>query len=129
MFNRMVEHSQDDLDRVFSAVADPTRRAILASLKNKSATIGEIASSFPVSLNAVSKHVMVLERAGLIRRQVRGREHICSLDAGPLRQATAWLEHYRQFWQVRLDALEDYVARKMEMKIAKKGVPAHGKSH
>ncbi len=129
MFNRMVEHPQDYLDRVFSAVADPTRRAILASLRNKSATIGEIAGSFPVSLNAVSKHVMVLERAGLIRRQVRGREHICSLDAGPLRQATAWLEHYRQFWQVRLDALEDYVARKMEMKIAKKGVPAHGKSH
>ncbi len=125
----MVEHPQDYLDRVFSAVADPTRRAILASLRNKSATIGEIAGSFPVSLNAVSKHVMVLERAGLIRRQVRGREHICSLDAGPLRQATAWLEHYRQFWQVRLDALEDYVARKMEMKIAKKGVPAHGKSH
>jgi len=129
MFNRMVEYSQDGLNRVFSAVADPTRRAILASLRNKSATIGEIASSFPVSLNAVSKHVMVLERAGLIRRNVHGREHVCSLDAGPLRDATAWLEHYRQFWEVRLDALERYVARKMKMKMAKKGAPAHGKSH
>jgi DNA-binding transcriptional ArsR family regulator len=129
MFNRMVEYSQDGLNRVFSAVADPTRRAILASLRNKSATISEIASSFPVSLNAVSKHVMVLERAGLIRRSVHGREHVCSLDAVPLRDATAWLEHYRQFWEVRLDALERYVARKMKMKMAKKGAPAHGKSH
>ena len=74
MFNRMVEYSQDGLNRVFSAVADPTRRAILASLRNKSATISEIARSFPVSLNAVSKHVMVLERAGLIRRSVHGRD-------------------------------------------------------
>lgn len=127
MFNRMVEHSQDELNRVFSAVADPTRRAILASLRNKSATISEIASSFPVSLNAVSKHVMVLERAGLIRRSVQGREHVCSLEAGPLRDATSWLEHYRHFWEVRLDALERYVARKA--KTAKRGAHAHGKSH
>ena len=127
MFNRMVEHSQDGLNRVFSAVADPTRRAILASLRNKSATITEIASSFPVSLNAVSKHVMVLERAGLIRRSVQGREHICTLEARPLRDATVWLEHYRHFWEVRLDALERYVARKA--KTVKKGAHAHGKSY
>ena len=127
MFNRMVEHSQEGLNRVFSAVSDPTRRAILASLRNKPATITEIASSFPVSLNAVSKHVMVLERAGLVRRNVQGREHVCSLEAGPLQDATAWLDHYRQFWEVRLDALEQYVGRKM--KAAKKGAPPHGKSH
>jgi len=127
MFNRVVEHSQDELNRIFSAVADPTRRTILASLRNKSATITEIASSFPVSLNAVSKHVMVLERAGLIRRSVQGREHVCTLEARPLRDATAWLEHYRHFWEVRLDALERYVAPKA--KTAKKGAHAHGKSH
>lgn len=127
MFNLMVECSQDMLNRVFSAVADPTRRAILASLRNKPATITEIASSFPVSLNAVSKHVMVLERAGLVRRDVHGREHVCSLNARPLRDATAWLEHYRQFWEVRLDALERYVARKA--KTVKKGGHAHDKSY
>ena len=127
MFNRMVECSQDGLNRVFFAVADPTRRSILAKLRNKSATISEIARAFPVSLNAVSKHVMVLERAGLIRRNVQGREHICSLNAGPLQDATAWLDHYRHFWEVRLDALERYVARKA--KTAKRGAHAHGKFH
>lgn len=127
MFNRMVEYLHEPLSRVFSAVADPTRRAILQALAENPATITEIAKPFPVSLNAVSKHVMVLERAGLIRREVQGREHLCSLEAGPLQDATAWLEHYRQFWEVRLDALERYVARKM--KRAKKGATAHGKSH
>jgi DNA-binding transcriptional ArsR family regulator len=123
MFNRMVEYPQDMLNRVFSAVADPTRRAILASLRSKPATITEIASSFPVSLNAVSKHVMVLERAGLVRRNVQGREHVCSLNAAPLQDATAWLDHYRQFWEVRLDALE------RKMKAVKRGATAHGESH
>lgn len=127
MFNQMVEHSPDGLNRVFSAVADPTRRAILASLRARPATITEIARLFPVSLNAVSKHVMVLERAGLVRRNVQGREHVCSLEAGPLQDATAWLDHYRQFWEVRMDALEHYVRRKM--KTAKKGAVARGKSH
>jgi DNA-binding transcriptional ArsR family regulator len=127
MFNRMVEYFQQGLNRVFSAVADPTRRAILASLRNKPATITEIARSFPVSLNAVSKHVMVLERAGLVRRNVQGREHVCSLNAAPLQDATAWLDHYRQFWEVRLDALEHYVKRKM--KAAKQGATKHGKSN
>lgn len=129
MFNRMVEYQnqQQVLDRVFAAVADPTRRAILAALAKKPATITEIAKPFPVSLNAVSKHVMVLERAGLVRREVQGREHVCSLQARPLEGATAWLDYYRQFWEFRLDALERYVARKM--KGAKRGASAHGKSH
>ena len=112
MFNRMVEYPRDALNRVFSAVADPTRRAILQALAQGSARITEIARPFPVSLNAVSKHVMVLERAGLVHRQVLGREHLCSLEPRPLREATEWLDHYRQFWEVRLDALERYVARK-----------------
>jgi DNA-binding transcriptional ArsR family regulator len=127
MFNRMVEYLQEELNRVFSAVADPTRRAILQLLAKNPATITEIAKPFPVSLNAVSKHVMVLERAGLVRREVQGREHFCSLEARPLQDAMAWLDYYRQFWEVRLDALERYVARKM--KRAKKGATTHGKSH
>ncbi|HYM11931.1 MAG TPA: metalloregulator ArsR/SmtB family transcription factor [Bryobacterales bacterium] len=104
----MVEYT-DELGRVFAAVADPTRRAILASLSRKPATVTEIARPFPVSLNAISKHLMVLERAGLVRREKLGREHYCSLEAQPLRRASAWLDHYRQFWEVRLDALERHV--------------------
>jgi DNA-binding transcriptional ArsR family regulator len=108
----MVEYSTVALDRIFSAVSDATRRAILETLAKKPATITELATPFPVSLNAVSKHVMVLERAGLIRREIHGREHLCWLEPQPLRKATAWLDEYRQFWNVRLDALEKYVARK-----------------
>ncbi len=130
MFNHMVEHSGDALDLVFSAVADPTRRAILQALSRRPATIGEIARPFPVSLNAVSKHVMVLERAGLVRREVHGREHLCRLEAHPLEDATAWLENYRQFWEVRLDALERYVSKKMKSakrNRARKGTITHAR--
>lgn len=120
----MVEHSPGaDLDHVFSALADPTRRAILRNLAERPATINEIAKPFPVSLNAISKHVMVLERAGLVRREVKGREHHCRIEAGPLCDANQWLAYYREFWEQRLDALELYVARKFK---AKKG-SAHGK--
>ena len=120
----MVEHTDSaELDRIFSALADPTRRAILRSLTRRPATINEIAEPFPVSLNAISKHVMVLERAGLLRREVKGRQHHCRIEARPLRQADAWMAHYRQFWDDRLDALAVYVEKKF--KAAKKG-KAHG---
>ncbi len=109
MFNHMVERHRDHLGDVFAAIADPTRRAIVQILARKPATIGEIARPFPVSFNAVSKHMMVLERAGLVHREIRGREHICRLRPLALRQANAWLEQYRRFWGVRLDALEAYV--------------------
>ena len=116
----MVEHSQSaELDRIFSALADPTRRAILRALTHRPATVNEIAEPFPVSLNAISKHVMVLERAGLVRRQIKGREHYCSIEPRPLRDADKWLQHYRQFWEQRMGALETYVRRKYQ---AKKGV-------
>jgi DNA-binding transcriptional ArsR family regulator len=121
----VVEYSQTSLNRVFSAVADPTRRAILRALEKNPAIITEIAKPFSVSLNAVSKHVMVLERAGLVRREIKGREHVCTLEPRPLRDATAWLDHYRQFWDVRLDALERYVAQKVKG-ATKKGA-AHGR--
>jgi DNA-binding transcriptional ArsR family regulator len=111
----MVEHSKSaELDRIFSALADPTRRAILQGLKRRPATINEIARPFPVSLNAVSKHVMVLERAGLLRRDIKGREHYCWIEPRPLREADEWLEHYRQFWEQRMDALQAYVAPKYQ---------------
>jgi DNA-binding transcriptional ArsR family regulator len=109
----MVEHSPDaELDRIFSALADPTRRAILRGLMRRPAAINEIAKPFPVSLNAISKHLMVLERAGLLRREIRGRKHYCWIEPRPLREADEWLEHYRQFWEQRINALEAYVARK-----------------
>jgi DNA-binding transcriptional ArsR family regulator len=111
----VVEYYQSaELDRVFSALADPTRRAILQALTRHPATINEIARPFPVSLNAVSKHVMVLERAGLVRREVKGREHYCWIEPQPLRDADVWLKKYEQFWEQRMDALEAYVARKFK---------------
>jgi len=107
----VVEYQQSaELDRIFSALADPTRRAILRALSRRPATINEIAKPFPVSLNAVSKHVMVLERAGLVHREVKGREHYCWIEPRPLREADLWLKKYEQFWEQRMDALEVYVA-------------------
>lgn len=121
----MVEHSQSaQLDRIFSALGDRTRRAILQRLMRRPATINDIAKPFPVSLNAVSKHVMVLERARLLHREIKGREHYCSIAPHALREAEAWLGRYRQFWEQRLDALEAYVRRTHH---AAKGRTHHGK--
>lgn len=94
------------LDHVYGALADPTRRAILRRLAKGEANVGGVAGEFPMSFNAVSKHVKVLERAGLVRRRVRGREHLLSLEPGPLKDAARWLERYQEFWETRLDALE-----------------------
>ena len=123
----MVEYQQTTgLDRVFSALADPTRRAILRALTQSPSTITEIARPFPISFNAVSKHVMVLERAGLVHREIKGREHYCWIDPDPLAEANLWLEHYRRFWEQRLDALQVYVAHKF--KSSRKG-KVDGKLH
>ncbi len=97
------------LSRVYGAIADPTRRAILGLLAQGDATVGDLAGRFPVTFNAVSKHVKVLERAGLVGRSVVGREHHLHLRPGPLREATTWLERYRGFWEGRLAALEEYL--------------------
>jgi DNA-binding transcriptional ArsR family regulator len=101
----MVERAEP-LDAVFAALSDPTRRAILRRLRKATATVSEIAAPFDVSLNAISKHVMVLERAGLIRRERIGREHHLALRAVPLETASAWLVDYREFWDTRLDRME-----------------------
>jgi DNA-binding transcriptional ArsR family regulator len=94
------------LDLIYAAIADPTRRAILRRLARGDANVGDLAGRFPISFNGVSKHVKVLERAGLVARSVRGREHLLRLRAAPLRDAAEWLAHYRGFWEARLDALE-----------------------
>ncbi len=107
------------LDAAFSAMADPTRRAILARLALADARVTEIAGDFPVSLNAVSKHIKMLERADLVRRTVQGRDHILSLNAGAMADAAEWIEYYRQFWEDRLAALEAFVTTKRSN--AKKG--------
>ena len=100
------------LDQVYGALADPTRRAILGVLADGEASVGSLAERFPISLNGVSKHVKVLERAGLVERTVQGREHRLRLNAEPLREASMWLEHYRTFWDARLGALEAFLLEK-----------------
>ena len=104
----MVEDQR--LDETFAALADPTRRRILARLREGPLRVTEIAAPFDMSLNAVSKHLKQLERARLVRRDVRGRDHYLRLDAGPLSAATEWTASYRQFWETRLDALEHLLA-------------------
>ena len=106
----MVEYSVVRLSRTFGALADPTRRAILARLRTGSLRVTEIAAPFDMSLNAVSKHLKSLERARLVRREVRGREHYCSLEARPLSEAAEWRSVYRELWEKRLDALEQLLA-------------------
>ena len=99
------------LDQVYGAIADPTRRAILGILAEGEVNVGSLAERFPISLNGVSKHVKVLERAGLVERTVHGREHRLRLNAEPLRKASMWLEHYRTFWDSRLSALEAFLLK------------------
>src|SRR5688500_5304467 len=98
----------DRLSTIFAALADPTRRAILARLAEGDATVSELAEPFPISLPAISRHLKVLEQAGLIARSRSAQWRSSSLQAEPLREATAWMDHYRRFWDdnfTRLDAL------------------------
>lgn len=112
IFTHMDEYKSARLDGVFNALCDPTRRAILARLTGADARVTEVASDFPISLNSVSKHIRMLERAGLVRRSIVGRDHVLSLNAVPLAEAQAWIEKYRHFWEGRLAALEQYVTNK-----------------
>jgi len=101
--------SPDRLSITFSALADPTRRAILARLASGAASVGELAEPFAMSLPAVSKHLKVLEHAGLIRRGREAQWRPCQLEAGPLKDAADWLELYRRFWEQSFDRLGDYL--------------------
>jgi DNA-binding transcriptional ArsR family regulator len=105
----MVNHGAARLDRIFAGLADPTRRAILARLATGEKTISDLASRFDMSLPAVSKHVRVLERAGLARIRRDGRARRTALVAAPLREAGDWIEHYRRFWDFQLDQLAAYL--------------------
>jgi DNA-binding transcriptional ArsR family regulator len=101
--------SEDRLSATFAALADPTRRAILARLARGETSVGELAQPFAMSLPAVSKHLKVLERAGLIRRGRAAQWRPCRLDAGPLKDAAGWIEHYRRFWDESFDRLDAYL--------------------
>ena len=107
----MSRHHEPDLDQIYGAIADPTRRAILAVLASGEVNVGNLADRFPISFNGVSKHVKVLERAGLVERTIRGREHRLRLNAGPLREAAQWLAHYGAFWATRLNTLEAFLLK------------------
>lgn len=118
IFNRMVEYQ---LDRVFGALADPTRRALLGHLAQGERTVSDLARPWRVSLNAISKHVKVLEGAGLVRRRVDGRIHHLSLRHDVLHDATEWLRYHQQFWSRSLDALAELAATTAP--------PAQGRKH
>jgi len=112
MINVMVKRSGTRaLDSTFSALADPTRRAMLARLAEGEATVGELARPHRISLPAVSRHIRVLEQAGLLVQQRDGRLRRCRLAAKPMREALDWMAHYRAFWEGRLDALERHLAK------------------
>ena len=100
---------EDRLSATFAALSDPTRRAILARLALSEASVSELAQPFAMSLPAISKHLKVLERAGLISRGRAAQWRPCRLDAGPLKDAAAWIEHYRRFWDESFDRLEAYL--------------------
>jgi DNA-binding transcriptional ArsR family regulator len=98
------------LDRVFAALADPVRRAILRRLDGRDLLVSEIAEPFAISLQAVSRHIQVLVRAGLVTQERTGRISRCSLDAGPIYQAAVWVNHYSKYWQAQFDTLAVWLA-------------------
>jgi len=106
----MVNHAAADLDTVFSALSDPTRRAILAQLATHEASVTELARPFRISLPGVHKHLRVLERAGLVAHTKQGRVRRCRLQARPMKTAARWIERYRRFWEHQFDALATYLA-------------------
>jgi len=101
--------SEDDLDRVFTALSDPTRRALLAQLARGSATVNELAAPHEISVPSISRHLATLQSAGLVVKSVDAQWRRCSLDAAPLRLIDAWLTPYRHFFESRLDRLENYL--------------------
>ena len=107
----MVEQSSVGLDRVFGALSDPTRRAMLRRLAGGARTVSELAEPFAMSFAAAAKHVKVLEQAGLLSRTIEGRSHRCRIEAGPLAAADRWLAYYERFWSLRLDDLEHALTR------------------
>jgi DNA-binding transcriptional ArsR family regulator len=116
----------DQLSATFAALADPTRRAILARLVSGDCSVTELAEPFDMSMPAVSKHLRVLERAGLITRGREAQWRPCRIEAGPLKQVADWAERYRHIWEARLDRLEDYL-QELQQKEKKHGRRKRGK--
>jgi DNA-binding transcriptional ArsR family regulator len=117
----MVEYETPQLDAVFHALGDATRRKMLRELANGERTVGQLAEPFAISLAAASKHIKALKHAGLIRREVRGRTHLCRLAPGPLANAHQWLSFYERFWTGRLDVLERLLREQDASQSPKKG--------
>lgn len=117
----MVEQNAAALDAVFRALSDSTRRAMLRDLAEGERSIGALAAPFEMSFAGASKHVKVLEQAGLVRRRITGRTHYCQLDAARLAEAEAWLRYYERFWTRRLDTLEALLKAEDERKREKEG--------
>src|SRR5262245_54553192 len=107
----MVNYSTRTLDRTFGALADPTRRKILERLSRGDARVTDLARRFSISLPAISRHVAVLERAGLLKRRREGRVHQLKLNSAPIQQAARWIDEYRRFWEGSLDSLAAYLER------------------
>jgi DNA-binding transcriptional ArsR family regulator len=118
--------SPDRLDATFSALADPTRRAILARLASGETSVSELAEPFEMSMPAISKHLKVLQRAGLIERGREAQWRPCRLAAGPLKDASDWLDHYRRFWEESFDRLEEYL-RELQKRDAQKKENKNGR--
>ena len=110
----MVKYLSAPLDTTFAALADPTRRAILARLAHGEASVTELAEPFDISLPAVSKHLRVLERAGLLAQAKEGRVRRCQLVADPLKDAADWIARYQQFWEGQFDALAGYLSQTLD---------------
>ena len=106
IFNYMVELKTTELDGLFHALGDATRRRMLRELSKGERTVSQLAEPYSISLAAASKHIKALENAGLIRREIQGRKHVCRLDAGPLASAQEWLNYYEKFWTDRLNVLD-----------------------
>ena len=111
MVNQMVKYAPNVLNRTFAALADPTRRRILEHLARGDRCVTDLARPHAMSLPAVSKHLRVLEKAGLLRRRRYGRVHEIQLEARPLKQAAQWVEEYRKFWEGSLDRLAEYLEK------------------
>jgi DNA-binding transcriptional ArsR family regulator len=118
--NHMVKFQSRRLNRTFAALADPTRRRILAHLAHGDRCVTDLARPHAMSLPAVSKHLRVLEKAGLLRRRRYGRVHQLKLEVKPLKQAAQWVEEYRKFWEGSLDRLADYLEKRHRMGTKKK---------
>src|SRR5438445_12278683 len=114
IFNHMAEYSSRLLDRTFGALADPTRRRILAQLAKGEECVTDLARPHAMSLAAVSKHLIVLEKAGLVKRRRNGRVHSLALEAKPMQEAQAWIDRYRKFWEGNLDQFEKYLNKLKE---------------